>query len=116
MQTMVATMISSLKSDLGFSDEDLQDLCLTFSQEMSEEIGRLRIAYNAMDLDQLLGISHNIKGVSANMKLTPLFEAAKIMNDGLKINNLTQLEDCLLKMEALLPDLVLGIKDYYAKR
>lgn len=109
----IKKMIVELSNDLGFSPEDLKELCFTFSEEMSEEINKLRAAYVQKDYETLKGVSHNIKGVSANMKLTPLFEVARDMNDDLKSGHYDKLESYINTLELLLPFITEGINDYY---
>lgn len=112
-EQLIEEMINTLASELGFSPLDLKELCMTFTAEMIDQVDKLRPAWYQRQLDVLQGLTHNIKGVSANMKFTPLFELAKELNDDLKVNHLDRVESLIQQIEEILPIMVQGIIDFY---
>lgn len=77
-------MMKALSDEIGMDPEDLLELYDTFLEEMTEEIFRLKIAYQKGNFIDLKNISHNIKGVCANLKFEAMFAEARDLNDKLK--------------------------------
>lgn len=77
-------MMKALSDEIGMAPEDLLELYDTFIEEMTDEIFRLKIAYQKGDFLDLKNISHNIKGVSANLKFEAMFVESRALNDKLK--------------------------------
>lgn len=83
-QQELKTMMQALADEIGMAPEDLLELYDTFIEEMTDEIFRLKIAYQKGNFIDLKNISHNIKGVSANIKFDAMFVEAKALNDKMK--------------------------------
>lgn len=77
-------IMTALAKEMGMVPEDLLELFDTFIDEMTEDIFKLKIAYQKGNFIDLKNISHNIKGVSANLKFDEMFVEAKALNDKLK--------------------------------
>lgn len=82
-QTLIM-MMKSLADEIGMAPEDLYELYETFIEEMTDEIFKLKIAYQKGNFEDLKNISHNVKGVSANLKFEAMFVEAKALNDKMK--------------------------------
>lgn len=93
-------IIDSLCSEIGLPKEDLFELYDTFIEEMTDEMFRIKIAYQKGDFEDLKNISHNIKGVCANMKFEEMFVEAKALNDKMKAEDFEDLYPHIEKMNA----------------
>lgn len=91
-------IINSLSIEIGIPKEDLFELYDTFIEEMTEEIFRIKIAYQKGDFISLKNISHNIKGVCANMKFDEMLIEAKILNDKMKAEDFEDIYPHIEKM------------------
>lgn len=83
-QLELKAMMKALADEIGMAPEDLLELYDTFIEEMTEEIFRLKIAYQKGNFIDIKNISHNIKGVSANLKFEAMFVEARDLNDKMK--------------------------------
>lgn len=84
-------MMNDLSSEIGIPPDDLFELFQTFTEEMTDEIFKLKIAYQKGSFIDLKNISHNIKGVCAFMKFEEMFNEAKTLNDKLKAEDFEDL-------------------------
>lgn len=78
--------LSYLAGELGVGLEDLHNLFLLYCSEMESEIARAGRFLEEQDWQLLRRTVHNIKGVSANLGLKAMFEAARTIDVRLKEN------------------------------
>lgn len=83
-QLELKAMMQALADEIGMAPEDLLELYDTFVEEMTEEIFKLKIAYQKGNFVDIKNISHNIKGVCANLKFEAMFVEARALNDKMK--------------------------------
>lgn len=83
-QLELKAMMKALADEIGMAPEDLLELYDTFIEEMTDEIFKLKIAYQKGNFIDIKNISHNIKGVSANLKFEAMFIEARDLNDKMK--------------------------------
>ncbi len=84
-------LMKDLSAEIGIPPNDLFELFETFIDEMTDEIFKLKIAYQKGNFLDLKNISHNIKGVCAFMKFDEMFVEAKALNDKLKAEEFEEL-------------------------
>lgn len=77
-------LMNELSKEIGIHPDDLFELFETFTEEMTDEIFKLKIAYQKGNFIDLKNISHNIKGVCSFMKFEEMYVEAKALNDKLK--------------------------------
>ncbi len=104
-------IIDSLSTEIGLPKEDLFELYDTFIEEMTDEIFKIKIAYQKGNFENIKNISHNIKGVSANMKFDEMLVEAKALNDKMKAEDFEDLYPHIERMSSAFN----GFKDTFLK-
>ena len=72
--------------------KDLEDLIPTFMTNRSKELGTLRAALDAGDMEQLRQLGHRMKGVGNSYGFEHISVLGKQIEDGAKIRNLGGLD------------------------
>ena len=72
--------------------KDLEDLIPTFMTNRNKEIGTLRVALDAGDMEQLRQLGHRMKGVGNSYGFEQISILGKHVEDYAKIKNLSGLE------------------------
>ncbi len=78
--------ILDLTSELEIEIEDAVKLYTLFFSEMKTEIEELKSSFSKSNLKMMQNITHNIKGVSANLRIDDVSYEAKKICDMLKEN------------------------------
>lgn len=106
-------IMHGLSEEIGIPPEDLLELYDTFIDEMTDEIFKLKIAYQKGSFIDLKNISHNIKGVTANLKFDEMFVDAKALNDKLKEEHFDDLYVHIENMSAAFNGFKAAFSDYF---
>lgn len=112
-QDRLIEIIESLSKEIGLPKEDLFELYDTFIEEMTDEVFRIKIAYQKGNFVDLKNISHNIKGVCANMKFEEMFVEAKALNDKMKAEDFEDLYPPIERMAAAFEGFKNAFTEYY---
>lgn len=72
--------------------KDLEDLIPTFMTNRTKELGTLRVALDAGDMEQLRQLGHRMKGVGNSYGFEQISILGKHVEDCARIKNLSGLE------------------------
>lgn len=106
-------IMNALAKEMGMVPEDLLELFDTFIDEMTDDIFKLKIAYQKGNFIDLKNISHNIKGVSANLKFDEMFVEARDLNDKLKAETFDDLYKHIEAMTKAFNSFKAAFTDYF---
>ncbi|MCX8132054.1 MAG: Hpt domain-containing protein [Clostridia bacterium] len=108
--------IEGLAEGLGVSIEDISGLFASYFNEMQGEINDMRQFLECSDWDMLERVVHNVKGVSANLGITDVFEEAERFDVLLKSRETKNSAKYVDSLEQLINSAKEEIKDYFCQR
>lgn len=91
--------IKGKAADLGVTLDEISGLYSTYILEMRSEISDVKKFRKENNWDMLERISHNIKGVSANLGIQDVFEAAAEVNSLMKNKKTDNIDISLIALE-----------------
>jgi len=75
--------------------KDLEDLIPTFMTNRNKELGTLRTALGAGDMEQLRQLGHRMKGVGNSYGFEQISVLGKRVEDCAKVKDLAAIEACI---------------------
>lgn len=102
--------LSSLMEEIGIDKESIAELLSIYCIEMSEEMAQVRKALQKQEWTSLQRTIHNIKGVSANLSLQPIFTASSELDSMLKSKNHIGIEENVQKLLKVLESTIASIQ------
>lgn len=76
--------LKGFSEELGLPIEDIADLYSDLIKEINSEISKLKTCLSEKDLNELNRINHNLKGISANYRISDLHEETIKISTALK--------------------------------
>lgn len=98
MNKVYEISLSSLMEEIGIDKASIAELLSIYCTEMSEEMQQVRKALQKQEWTSLQRTIHNIKGVSANLSLQPIFTASSELDSMLKNKNYLGIEESVQEL------------------
>lgn len=108
--------IDRLAAELDIDMASIAELYSSYFSEMKEETAAMESFLAKNDWYMLERVVHNVKGVSANLNVSDVFEEARILDEMLKKNISDNAEHHVEKIIKRLLDSELEIRKYFMER
>jgi HPt (histidine-containing phosphotransfer) domain-containing protein len=105
--------IQGMADELEVDIVDIIDLYSNYISEMNKEISSMQKLLLKGDWFNLEKVIHNIKGVSANLNITDVYQAAEIFDAELKRTEIENVQANTGKLIDMLNEAVLEIKGFF---
>lgn len=105
--------IDGFISELEIELEEAEELYKSYETEMNEEIEEMEQLCSAKEYEKLERVVHNVKGVSANLRINDVYEVAADFDIKLK-NGVTSSADANVAYLVLrIKDSIVEIKEFF---
>lgn len=88
-----------LGANLGLEEDEYRELVELFVTTGSADFEKIQGAIAVSDTDQVMRSAHTIKGAAGNLGLTDVSDVAKIIEDSVTNNQLSDLETAVAKLK-----------------
>lgn len=108
--------VEGLAADLEVDLESIAGLFSSYFEEMKEEIASMQELLSKNDWYMLGRVVHNIKGVSINLSIQDVFDAATAFDTRLKSNNFRDASTDVEKIIGLISKAEIEIREYFLEK
>lgn len=107
--------IDGLIEELEVRIDDIVPLFSSYYTEMREELVNMLACLSKSDWDMLRRIVHNVKGVSANLRIEDVFNTCVEFEDKLKDGNSVQADKYINLLLEIMNDSEHSVRSYFQK-